>query len=120
VLPAFAILTCRTDDVMRSETLTIDVNHYPTIEPVHDIRFQRGWQGTGGRERQGLGGRGGGFPKALGTKKAPGLRRGLMLVQQGSAYRLAWRLAPPLAPAAWLPRTSPEETSLTQSELLPL
>jgi hypothetical protein len=44
VLPAFAIHTCRTDDVMRSETLTIDVNRYPTIEPVHDIRFQRGWQ----------------------------------------------------------------------------
>jgi hypothetical protein len=47
VLPAFAIHTCRTDAVMRSETLTIDVNHYPTIEPVHDIRFQRGWQRTG-------------------------------------------------------------------------
>ena len=41
VLPAFAIHTYRTDDVMRSQTLTIDVNHYPTIEPVHDIRFQR-------------------------------------------------------------------------------
>jgi hypothetical protein len=39
VLPAFAIHTYRTDDVMRSETLTINVNHYPTIEPVHGIRF---------------------------------------------------------------------------------
>jgi len=41
VLPAFATHTYCTDDVMRSQTLTIDVNHYPTIEPVHDIRFQR-------------------------------------------------------------------------------
>ena len=57
-----------------------------------------------------------------GTKqKAPGLRRGLMLKQQGSAYRLAWRLAPPLGPLLGpLPRTSPVETSLTQSEPLPL
>ena len=53
--------------------------------------------------------------------KAPGLRRGLMLKQQGSAYRLAWRLAPPLGPLVGpLPRTSPVETSLTQSEPLPL
>jgi len=57
-----------------------------------------------------------------GTKqKAPGLRRGLMLKQQGSGYRLAWRLAPPLGPLPGpLPRTSPVETSLTQSEPLPL
>src|SRR5271166_1645919 len=64
-------------------------------------------------------------------QKAPGLRRGLFLTQLGQlAYRaaavtaaaslLTLRLAPPLAPAAWLPRTSPEETSLTQSEPLPL
>jgi hypothetical protein len=32
-LPTVAIHGCRTDDVMRSETLTIDVNHYLTIEP---------------------------------------------------------------------------------------
>ena len=57
-----------------------------------------------------------------GTKqKAPGLGRGLMLKQQGSAYRLAWRLAPPLGPLLGpLPRTSPLETSLTQSSPLPL
>jgi hypothetical protein len=29
VLPAFAIHTYRTDDATHSETLTIDVNHYP-------------------------------------------------------------------------------------------
>jgi hypothetical protein len=54
----------------------------------------------------------------------PGLQngsRGLLLVQQGSAYRLAWRLAPPLGPLLGpLPGTSPLETSLTQSEPLPL
>ena len=57
-----------------------------------------------------------------GTKqKAPGLRRGLLLISQGSAYRLTWRLAPPLGPLSGpLPRTSPVETSLTQSEPLPL
>ena len=63
------------------------------------------------------------------TRKAPGLCRGLMLKPQGSAYRLAWtlaprltwRLAPPLGPALGpLPRTSPLETSLTQSSPLPL
>jgi hypothetical protein len=54
-------------------------------------------------------------------QKAPGPRRGLILKQQGSAYRLAWRLAPPLGPLSGpLPRTSPVETSLTQSEPLPL
>jgi transposase len=38
-----------------------------------------------------------------------------------AAYRLAWRLAPPLGPLSGpLPRTSPVETSLTQSEPLPL
>ena len=38
-----------------------------------------------------------------------------------AAYRLAWTLAPPLGPLSGpLPRTSPVETSLTQSEPLPL
>jgi hypothetical protein len=56
-----------------------------------------------------------------GTKqKAPGLRRGLLLIEQGSAYRLTWRLAPPLGPLSGVPRTSPLETSLTQSEPSPL
>jgi len=36
-------------------------------------------------------------------------------MQQGSAYRLTWRVAPP--PGAPLPG-SPGETNLTQSELL--
>jgi pimeloyl-ACP methyl ester carboxylesterase len=54
VLPAFAIHTCRTDDLMRSETLTINLNHYPAIEPVDDIRFQRGWQRTGAPSPAGL------------------------------------------------------------------
>ena len=50
-------------------------------------------------------------------EKAPGLRRGLVLKQQGAAYRLTWRLVPP--PGAPLPG-SPLETNLTQSESLPL
>src|SRR5271169_423410 len=54
------------------------------------------------------------------TTKSPRPAPGAHARAAGSAYRLAWRLAPPLAPAAWLPRTSPEETSLTQSEPLPL
>jgi hypothetical protein len=50
-------------------------------------------------------------------KKPPVCAGGFCLVQERfAAYRLAWRLAPPLAPAAWLPGTSPLETSLTQSE----
>ena len=50
-------------------------------------------------------------------QKAPDLRRGLMLKQQGSAYRLTWRLVlPPVAPVPG----SPLETTLTQSEPLPL
>lgn len=54
-------------------------------------------------------------------QKAPGLCRGLSLMSQGSAYRLTWRLAPPPGPLAGpLPRMSPVETSLTQSEPLPL
>jgi hypothetical protein len=55
---------------------------------------------------------------ACGTKqKAPGLRQGLMLKQQGSAYRLTWRLVPP--PGAPVP-LSPLETTLTQSSPLSL
>src|SRR3990170_3596495 len=55
-------------------------------------------------------------------KKSPRpLRRGLFCsCSRVASYRLAWRLAPPLAGAAWLPRTSPPETSLTHSEPLPL
>ena len=51
------------------------------------------------------------------NKKPPALRRGLMLKQQGSAYRLTWRLVPP--PGAPVPE-SPSETTFTQSESLPL
>ena len=51
------------------------------------------------------------------TLKSPRLRRGLLLKQQGSAYRLTWRLVPP--PGAPVP-LSPLETTLTQSESLPL
>ena len=47
----------------------------------------------------------------------PSLRRGLMLKQQGSAYRLTWRLVPP--PGAPVP-LSPLETTLTQSASLSL
>ena len=54
---------------------------------------------------------------SYGTKKAPGLRRGLLFIQQGVAYRLTWRVAPP--PGAPFPG-SPGETNLTQSELLAL
>jgi hypothetical protein len=40
---------------------------------------------------------------------------------QGPVYRLTWRLAPPLGPRPGpLPRMSPLETGLTQSEPLPL
>ena len=47
----------------------------------------------------------------------PALRRGLLLKQQGAAYRLTWRLVPP--PGAPLP-LSPLETTLTQSASLSL
>ena len=58
---------------------------------------------------------------AVRSKRAPGHSRGLLLMQQGPVYRLTWRLAPPLGPLAGpLPRMSPVETSLTQSEPLPL
>ena len=53
-------------------------------------------------------------------EKPPACAGGFCSCSRVAAYRLAWRLAPPLAPAAWLPRTSPLETSLTQSEPLPL
>ena len=53
-------------------------------------------------------------------KKPPACAGGFCSNSRGVAYRLTWRLAPPLAPLAWLPRTSPLETSLTQSEPLPL
>ncbi len=58
-----------------------------------------------------------------GTKQKaprPGLHnrsRGLLLMQQGSAYRLTWRLVPP--PGAPVP-LSPLETTLTQSASLSL
>src|SRR5262252_6521032 len=55
-----------------------------------------------------------------GRLKSPRLAPRAFVVQQCLAYRLAWRLAPPLAPAAWLPKTSPLETSLTHSEPSPL
>src|SRR5687767_13472549 len=54
------------------------------------------------------------------TEEPPACAGGSCSCSRVAAYRLAWRLAPPLAPAAWLPRTSPLETSLTQSEPLPL
>ena len=54
------------------------------------------------------------------TEKPPACAGGFCSCSRVAAYRLAWRLAPPLAPVAWLPRTSPLETSLTQSEPLPL
>jgi hypothetical protein len=57
---------------------------------------------------------------AVRNKKPPACAGGSCSCSRVAVYRLAMRLAPPLAPAAWLPRTSPEETSLTQSEPLPL
>jgi len=57
---------------------------------------------------------------AVRGKRAPWPSRGLLLLRV-AAYRLAWRLAPPLGPLPGpLPRTSPLDTSLTQSEPLPL
>jgi hypothetical protein len=55
-------------------------------------------------------------------KKAPGRKPGAFARAAGLVvYRLAWRLAPPLGPLAGpLPGMSPLETSLTQSEPLPL
>src|SRR3974390_1003257 len=54
---------------------------------------------------------------AVRNKKPSALARGLMLKQQGSAYRLTWRLVPP--PGAPVP-LSPLETTLTQSASLSL
>ena len=51
--------------------------------------------------------------------KAPGLCRGLLLIRQGPAYRLTWRLVPP-APGPPMRAPSPLETTLTQSASLPL
>jgi hypothetical protein len=54
------------------------------------------------------------------VKEPPGTAGGSCSCSR-AAYRLAWRLAPPLGPLSGpLPRTSPVETSLTQSEPLPL
>ena len=57
----------------------------------------------------------------LEVQEPPGTAGGSCSCNRAAAYRLAWRLAPPLGPLAGpLPRTSPVETSLTQSEPLPL
>jgi hypothetical protein len=56
-----------------------------------------------------------------GNKKPPACAGGSCSCSRVAAYRLAWRLAPPLGPLLGpLPRMSPLETSLTQSEPLPL
>ena len=55
------------------------------------------------------------------NKKLPACAGGSCSCSRVAAYRLAWRLAPLLGPLAGpLPRMSPLETSLTQSEPLPL
>src|SRR5262245_33019359 len=55
--------------------------------------------------------------KPFGTKqKPPAQAGGSCSCIRIAAYRLAWRLAPPLAAVAWLLMTSPLETSFTQSE----
>ena len=55
------------------------------------------------------------------TKKPPACAGGSCQCSRVAAYRLAWRLAPPPGPLSGpLPRMSPLETSLTQSEPLPL
>ena len=54
------------------------------------------------------------------NEKPPACAGGFCLWSWVTAYRLAWRLAPPLAGLACVPRTSPVETSLTQSEPLSL
>ena len=54
-------------------------------------------------------------------EKPPACAGGSCSCSRVAAYRLAWRLAPPPGPLAGpLPRMSPVETSLTQSEPLPL
>ena len=53
-------------------------------------------------------------------QEPPGTTRGLSFTRQGPAYRLTWRLAPPLGPRPGAPGMSPLETSLTHSEPLPL
>ena len=58
---------------------------------------------------------------AVRSKRVPGTAGGSCSSSRVAAYRLAWRLAPPLGPRPGpLPRMSPVETSLTQSEPLPL
>ena len=55
------------------------------------------------------------------VKEPPGTAGGSCSCSRVAAYRLAWRLAPPPGPLPGpLPRMSPVETSLTQSEPLPL
>ena len=55
------------------------------------------------------------------NKKPPACAGGSCSCSRVAVYRLAWRLAPPLGPLLGpLPRTSPLETSLTQSSPLPL
>jgi hypothetical protein len=64
-------------------------------------------------------GRAGALSKPWDIKKAPGLRRGLLLIRQDRAYRLTWTLVPPpSAPARSAP--SPLETTFTQSASLSL
>src|SRR5262245_8221006 len=54
-------------------------------------------------------------------EKPPACAGGSCLCSWVAAYRLTWRLTPPPGPLAGpLPRMSPVETSLTQSEPLPL
>ncbi len=55
----------------------------------------------------------------LSVGEAPGLCRGPLLIQQDPAYRLTWTLVPP-APGPLMRAPSPLETTLTQSESLPL
>ena len=83
-----------------------DERFYSLSFNTRDVRTMHGSRRACGSSR---------LTSSLRNKKAPGLRRGLLLNQQGSAYRLTWRLVPP--PGAPLPG-SPLETTLTQSESL--
>src|ERR1700683_5339010 len=55
----------------------------------------------------------------LSVGEAPGQCRGPLLMRQDPAYRLTWTLVPP-APGPLMRAPSPLETTLTQSESLPL
>src|SRR5437870_539161 len=57
------------------------------------------------------------FPESDQIEKVPGLRRGLFLIQQGSAYLLTWILLPAKPPRTPAPARAPPplETSFTQS-----